>query len=135
MICGGSISGKSASGRPDIAINPVDHSQNRNHNRNDRTFDKEIRDHLIYSLFLCVTSAFSASLRFTVVSHRRGTEDTEVTQRYFQSLLTNGFGDTVIPGLTFNVPSATIDSPGFRPSSTIHIDPLFSPSFTARMLI
>jgi len=36
----------------------------------------------VNDVLLCVTSASSASLRLTVQDHRRGAEDTEVTQRH-----------------------------------------------------
>src|SRR5258708_8615493 len=41
---------------------------------------------------------------------------------------------TGIPSLTFCTPSTTTRSPGFRPCSTIHMEPLRSPTVTVRTL-
>ena len=47
---------------------------------------------------------------------------------------TNGFGLTTRFGLICWMPSTTTRSPGFRPPSMIHIEPLRSPTVTGRML-
>src|SRR6266508_4347891 len=46
----------------------------------------------------------------------------------------NGIGLTTASGLTFWTPSATTLSPGFSPSSIIHIAPMRSPTLIGRML-
>src|SRR5260370_32158474 len=46
----------------------------------------------------------------------------------------NGLGFTCAPGRTFCTPSPTTRSPGFNPSSTIHMEPTCSPTFTDTML-
>ena len=46
-----------------------------------------------------------------------------------------GLGFTCMPGRTFCTPSATTRSPGFSPSSMIHMAPTRSPGLTVRMSI
>src|SRR6185369_3535229 len=145
--CGGRISGKSASGSPDIAISPVITVRIA---ITIATIGRLIKKFEI--IYLLTSSLLKEQVSLCKEQVRKrglpppllGLEERGqaplpdlffVEKPYCPLLLTYGFGDTVIPGLTFSVPSATIDSPGLRPSSTTHIAPLISPSITARMLI